>query len=605
MTDYRAAVALLVALLALFLGVASVKSPASADLVRDLPGLTWNANFKQYSGYFNLTSGNRFHYWFVESQKDPINDPVILWLNGGPGCSSLGGMFTELGPFRPNPDGETIYENIYSWNKNANVFFLESPHNVGFSYRPASEKPDDDYNDDKTVADNSEAVKMFFERHPKMADNDFYVTGESYGGVYVPTLTNKLIQMIQGGQLKINLVGMAVGNGELNSYDQVNSGIDLNYYRGVIGKTQFESVKACCNKTSEPAPLSRCNVSAQIYFDSAGNAHPRNFSSPALQQCAVKVVEYGFHDVWETKNDVYNTYQDCYGHPQQSRRMAIKMKIQSGSPISYGASGFVDQGAKQNTFSTDAQWGFYCYQDGALSKYLNLPKVRKALHIPDEVPVWQGCNDTINDNYVQQHHDMAPIFQSIFDSKYNLSMLIYNGDVDEACNFMGDKWFIERFTAANGFSVSTDYTEWDFATALAGFQQSFSSPHLSIDQLTVKGAGHFVPMDRPGPALQMIQNFIAQQTYSTPIGSDLTPQPLKPQYQAPPPKQITRKQADQIIDLPGLTFPINFNQFSGTCKPPRATTFTTGWSNLRTSPPATLSSCGSTVDLAAPRSEDS
>lgn len=57
----------------------------------------------------------------VESQSNPQEDPIVVWFNGGPGCSSLIGFLEELGPFRVNPDGSTLFENVFSWNK---VIFL-------------------------------------------------------------------------------------------------------------------------------------------------------------------------------------------------------------------------------------------------------------------------------------------------------------------------------------------------------------------------------------------------------------------------------------------------------------------------------------------------
>ncbi|VDK80978.1 unnamed protein product [Cylicostephanus goldi] len=120
-----------------------------ADRVWTLPGVTYELNFKQYSGYLNGVTGNYLHYWLLESQTNPQTDPLVLWLNGGPGCSSLMGLLSELGPFHPNPDGVTLFENVYSWNKAANMLFLESPRNVGFSIQNSTLNPDNVYNDEK------------------------------------------------------------------------------------------------------------------------------------------------------------------------------------------------------------------------------------------------------------------------------------------------------------------------------------------------------------------------------------------------------------------------------------------------------------------------
>lgn len=87
-------------------------------------------NFTQYAGYINIGDeyGQFMFYWFVESQRDPKNDPVLLFLNGGPGASSMLGFFTELGPFRPDSEMAvdiTISINPFSWNRIANIIFLE------------------------------------------------------------------------------------------------------------------------------------------------------------------------------------------------------------------------------------------------------------------------------------------------------------------------------------------------------------------------------------------------------------------------------------------------------------------------------------------------
>ncbi len=74
---------------------------------------------------------------FTESMSDPSKDPVLIWFNGGPGCSSLLGFFQENGPWVVDDDNGTIYANPFPWNKAANVLYLESPIGVGFSYGSA------------------------------------------------------------------------------------------------------------------------------------------------------------------------------------------------------------------------------------------------------------------------------------------------------------------------------------------------------------------------------------------------------------------------------------------------------------------------------------
>ncbi|CAK5082239.1 unnamed protein product [Meloidogyne enterolobii] len=148
------------------------------DEIKSLPGLNAKLNFKHYSGKL-----------------------FVLWLNGGPGCSSLGGLFNELGPYLLNKDGKTLRQNPHSWNKYASVIFLESPACVGFSYN--SKVKNVTTGDEEVAAANYAALKDFFTKYPSLKSNPFYLTGESYAGVYIPMLGVKILEGIKDS--KINL----------------------------------------------------------------------------------------------------------------------------------------------------------------------------------------------------------------------------------------------------------------------------------------------------------------------------------------------------------------------------------------------------------------
>ena len=102
---------------------------------------------------FCLALGYMFR--FTRHQYANSTSPVILWLNGGPGCSSLGGLIEELGPFHVKDNGNTVYENVYAWNKVGHILFLESPAGVGFSYATDGNVTTDD---DRVAMDNYNAL---------------------------------------------------------------------------------------------------------------------------------------------------------------------------------------------------------------------------------------------------------------------------------------------------------------------------------------------------------------------------------------------------------------------------------------------------------------
>ncbi|KAL2886377.1 Carboxypeptidase Y -like protein A [Ceratocystis lukuohia] len=167
---------------------------------------------KQYSGYLDDDENDKhLFYWFFESRGDPKKDPVVLWLNGGPGCSSLTGLFLELGPASIDKKLKVV-DNPFSWNNNASVIFLDQPVNVGFSY---SKKPVS-----TTTAASKDVyalLSLFFHQFPEYATQDFHIAGESYAGHYIPAMASEILEH---PNRNINLKSVLIGNGLTDGYTQ-------------------------------------------------------------------------------------------------------------------------------------------------------------------------------------------------------------------------------------------------------------------------------------------------------------------------------------------------------------------------------------------------
>ncbi|CAI8034736.1 Serine carboxypeptidase 24 [Geodia barretti] len=233
-------------LLLLLVAASNAQQPSDAKIT-NLPGANFTIPFSQYADFItvNGSHGRRLFYWFVESQNDPANDPVLLWLNGGPGCSSLAGLFTELGPFYP-VDGETLARNPYSWNTVANVIFLESPSGVGFSY--SDTRSDYTTGDQQTTQDTLQFLLSFFAIYEQFANNEFWITGESYGGHYVPWLARAVLEWNSMSPANpINLKGFMVGNAWTDPLYDNRGAATFWAQTGIISNSTFSAILRTCN----------------------------------------------------------------------------------------------------------------------------------------------------------------------------------------------------------------------------------------------------------------------------------------------------------------------------------------------------------------------
>lgn len=151
----------------------------------------------QYAGTFQVgpavgSDNHNLFYWFFRHEDE--NAPLVLWLNGGPGSSSMFGLFLEGGPLRVTRTGSGIDDlklgpAVDSWADTYNIVFLDQPVNTGFSFG------------DTTLTSMQDGSKefvnflvQFYEKYPELKENEFYLTGESYAGKYLPLFTHDILE---------------------------------------------------------------------------------------------------------------------------------------------------------------------------------------------------------------------------------------------------------------------------------------------------------------------------------------------------------------------------------------------------------------------------
>ncbi|XP_043283795.1 venom serine carboxypeptidase [Venturia canescens] len=197
-----------------------------------------------YAGYLTVNKqfNSNMFFWFFPAQVNPKQAPVVLWLQGGPGASSLFGLFTENGPFFVSSN-KTLQLRKYSWSAHHNLIYIDNPVGTGYSFT----ENDAGYatNETQVGLDLHTALIQFFQLFPELQKNNFFVTGESYAGKYVPALSLTIHQLNPTAKIKINLKGLAMGNGLTDPVNQLLYG-DYLYQLGLIdfnGRTQFHTME--------------------------------------------------------------------------------------------------------------------------------------------------------------------------------------------------------------------------------------------------------------------------------------------------------------------------------------------------------------------------
>ncbi|KAI8567579.1 hypothetical protein RHMOL_Rhmol02G0132900 [Rhododendron molle] len=228
-----------------------INSWGSEDLVTNLPGQP-KVHFQHYAGYVtvNERSGRALFYWFYEASTLPNDKPLVLWLNGGPGCSSVGyGATQEIGPFIVDSEGHALKLNPYAWNTEANMLFVESPVGVGFSYSNTTTEYDS-LGDDFTANDAYAFLHKWFLKFPSYKSSMFYVAGESYAGKYVPELAELILDKNKDPSLFIDLRGILLGNPETCDAEDWKGLVDYAWSHAVVSDETHRTIRDSCDFNS-------------------------------------------------------------------------------------------------------------------------------------------------------------------------------------------------------------------------------------------------------------------------------------------------------------------------------------------------------------------
>lgn len=401
---------------------------------------------KQHSGYLGAGGGTKYFFWMFESRSSPSNDPLVLWLTGGPGCSSQLALLAENGPCSVSKDGANTILNKYSWTSKANVIWVDQPAATGFSTGlPLT------HNEDGVAASMYIFLQNFYEALPQYKSSDFFIFGESYAGHYVPAVSHYLWQQARSGGFKVPLKGIGIGNGLTNPEEQYKWYPEMAYDGG----------------KSEGGTLAKGVITNAI-------AHA------AMKAATVPCV---------------NQIHSCNANQSQSCTTAYAT-CNYGELIPYQLSGY-----NPYDMRIKCQKPPLCYDFGNVETFLNAKSTQQDLGVNKK---WGSCNRIVNmafqTDWMKNYHTKLP--DMLADG---IQVLIYAGDVDYICNWLGNKkWTLAlEWPHKSDFNMAADNV-YQVDGKEVGKLRSSNGLHF----LQVYQAGHMVPMDQPAAALAMLNDFL-------------------------------------------------------------------------------------------------
>ncbi|URD82952.1 serine carboxypeptidase-like [Musa troglodytarum] len=486
------------ALLLLLLFLAQQPPVSSLNVITHLPGFEGPLPFHLETGYVDVDEANgvQLFYYFIRSERKPADDPLMVWITGGPGCSAFSGLMYEIGPLQFDVAGYTfgllpsLIYNPISWTKVSSIIFLDSPVGTGFSY--SSTEQGSLITDTKSAIHVCTFLKKWYVDHPSFIKNPLYIGGDSYSGLLVPIIAQYISDGNEAGDgWHFNLKGYLVGNPSTDGEYDGNAIIPYVHGMGLISDELYEATKRSCGGQYQSPGNAECASCLQAVSQGLfgiNNVHILEplcfFASPKrniLTADRRKLLEEHLEQPL-SKSDLplqcrVNPF--LFLKPKLHFRLLLLEKknpcVISGEP-SYQSSGYV------------------------LSYFwANNDTVREALGVREGTKqMWVRCNYGIN--YTNDVPSSLKYHLSLTSRGYRA--LAYSGDHDMSVPFVGTQAWIRSLN----FSIVDDWRSWFVDGQVAGFTRSYSN---NLTFVTIKGAGHTAPEYKPKECLAMVDRWFA------------------------------------------------------------------------------------------------
>ncbi|KAB1212104.1 Serine carboxypeptidase-like 18 [Morella rubra] len=434
-------------LLLLVLLVTDTSGSNSSTIVTTLPGYSGELPFSLETGYIGVGDNEtvQLFYYFVESQRSASRDPLVFWITGGPGCSSLAGFFFESGPLTftlgdYNGSLPTLEDNQWAWTQGLNIIYMDGPVGTGFSY---SESLDgyimDDY---KFTAQAYEFLQKSSNskllcsgwKSTQFLKNQLYVGGDSYSGIPIPMIVQQIVLGNEAGSVPmINLKGYVLGNPVTDSFTDMNARVPYAQRLALISDQLYQSAKTSCDGNF-------VNVDASNY------------------ECTSDI-----DAISELTNDINLVH---ILEPYCSNAMPEPTE---------------DVESVRRYLSEKSSPAFWCRSYNHMRCYIwaNNKGVQEALGVREGTKTfWQYCNTTLA--YTKSVTNVVGYHRNLTNA--DLRLLIYSGDHDMSIPHIGTQQWISSL----GLTTDESWRVWSTGGQTAGYTKKLINDYFTLTFVTVK-----------------------------------------------------------------------------------------------------------------------